>query len=276
MKKTISRIAAFLLFGLALPLLSFGQTALTQTTISAAQGAGVGYSGITTPLQTQVTLASTTGVVAPFNGAITSYIYIDQELEAVESFNSTSGVVQVLRGQMGTPATPHASGTMALIGAVNVPGTNFFMSYNPSGACTTANTTGTPWINITTGNQFLCSTITGTWVPGFGNPGSSVTPVGPTASVASTAGLITPSGPLFHVTGTSAITGFNIPVGFNATAEGGGSFTVIPDAVFTYTAANNIGLASTGLNAGTAVVVVGQPITFVWDAKNSKFYPNTQ
>jgi hypothetical protein len=79
--------------------------------------------------------------------------------------------------------------------------------------------------------------------------------------VASAAGLVTPSGPLFHITGTAAITGFNIPVGFT-----GGSFTVIPDGAFTTTTANNIAIASTA--------VVSKPLTFTFDAGTAKFYPS--
>jgi len=73
------------------------------------------------------------------------------------------------------------------------------------------------------------------------------------------AGVTLPSGPLFHVTGTNAITGWTIPVGF-----AGGSFTVIPDAVFTWTAVGNIALA------GTAVV--SKALTFTYDGNAAKVW----
>jgi hypothetical protein len=66
---------------------------------------------------------------------------------------------------------------------------------------------------------------------------------------------------MFHVTGTAAVTGFTIPVGFM-----GGSFTIIPDGAFTWTTAGNIGLA------GTAVV--SRTLTFTWEVNAGKFYPS--
>ena len=96
------------------------------------------------------------------------------------------------------------------------------------------------------------------WVAGFNNPEPNK---GPTAAVASAAGAILPSGPLFHVTGALAVTGFTIPVGF-----AGGSFVVIPDGAFTWTTAGNIAVA------GTAVV--NRALTFTWDSSVSKFNPS--
>lgn len=115
----------------------------------------------------------------------------------------------------------------------------------------------TPWLNATNGNQWLQG-INGQWVPGFNNPSAQK---GVTAAVASVAGFILPSGPLFHVTGALAITGITIPVGF-----AGGSFTIIPDGTFTFTNANNITVA------GTAVV--NRPLTFTYDSSTLKFSPS--
>lgn len=270
---------------LALVGASFAQTALTQTTLSAAQGAGASglASGNTTGYSTTVSLASATGITIGFNGQPVTFIYVGQEVEGILSLvTGQTTIYNVLRGQMGTKVSPHPSGEMVLAQVVTPQfggqsGSGGLQTSDPpfNGACTAASTLATPWVNVITAEEWLCSTVTNSWVPGWQNrlaPGYAK----PTAAVASAAGAILPSGPLFHVTGTAAITGFTIPVGFNATAVGGGCFTVIPDAVFTYTAAGNIGLASSGLNAGTAVVVVNQPITFCWDATNSKFLPNTQ
>lgn len=288
--KNYLKIAVLFAVALCLPQLSHAQAVtLNQTTLSATVNS----------TQTQLQLGSLTGIsgyapnlsLIPFTNNVPTHLYIDREEIEVRFLPATGTVVQVRRGVNGTVANAHQSATMVLSG----PATAFF-TYDPGGnpgggaggagggACSLVGTSGpngipavpvTPWINVRSGAQWLCSTVTNTWVPGFNNPNMYGNAI-PTAAVASAAGLITPSGPLFHVTGTAAITGFNIPLGCNATAVGSCSFTIIPDAVFTYTAANNIGLASTGLNAGTAVVVVNQPITFIWDAKNSKFLPNTQ
>jgi hypothetical protein len=247
--------------------ISHAQTALTQTTLN----------GAITADQTVVTLTSVTGLVAPAVGSSpSSLIYVGNEAMGVTSVNTTTDQVGVIRGFDATRAAAHPTADMVLYGNLTPQFLAFFQQDPPfNGGCTAAATSSTPFVNVLTAAQWLCSTVTKTWVPGWNNPLAATSPK-VTAAVASAAGLITPSGPLFHVTGTAAITGFNIPVGFNATAAGGGCFTVIPDGVFTYTTANNIGLASTGLNAGTAVVVVNQPITFCWDATNSKFLPNTQ
>ena len=139
---------------------------------------------------------------------------------------------------------------------------NGFFEYDPNGdTSVTGAYPGTPgnlpWINVTNGNQWLRG-INGQWVPGWNNP-SSIS--GVTAAVASAAGAILPSGRLFHVTGTAAVTGFTIPTGM-----AGGEFTIIPDGAFTWTTAGNIGLA------GTAVV--SRALTFRWESALLKFFPS--
>lgn len=254
----------------------FAQTALTQTTLSAAQYGPVYYSGTTNQTSQTVTLAACTGVIAPvLPGTPASVIYIDGEAEGVFTWNSSTCSGSVLRGYLGTQQSPHVSGTMVLIapayqttllqGANPTPSGLFNQDPPFNGACTAAGTPTTPWVNVLTSAQWLCSTVTGTWVPGFNNPriaGSDVV----TAAVASVAGSTLPSGPLFHVTGTNAITGWTTPVGCNATAVGGCQFTIIPDAVCTWTSAGNISLAGT--------CAVGKAVTFIWDAKNSKWIPS--
>lgn len=257
--KNILRILAVL--GLFASLAT-AQTALNSTTLSAAVTGGGPYSGTSGVFQTQVTVASVTNLTAAFNSSvIQSVLYVDREAMGVVSFNSTTKIVQVLRGYMGTPATPHASGATVLYGPINTLGANIFFQSDPSGACTAAATPSTPYVNVSNGLQWLCSSVTGTWVPGFGNPGASQTPILPTAAVASAAGLIVPSGPLFHITGTQAITGFTIPVGFL-----GGQICVIPDAAFTTTNATNIAIASTG--------VISKQLCWNFDSATAKFYPS--
>jgi hypothetical protein len=250
------------ILGLLAAFSAFAQlNTLTQTTTSAAIGAS----------DQIIYLSSITNIVAynPSTATQGTRLYIVDpgevigEVMDVQSIVSTANkALGVRRGgpQQGYSGSTgqgtglaHASGAMVLYGP---PGQ--FYGTNPTGACTAATTYVTPWVNITNGDQWLCSTVTKTWVPGFGN---TEAPGAPTAAVASAAGLITPSGPLFHVTGALAITGFNIPVGFN-----GGGFCIIPDGTFTTTTANNIALASTA--------VVSKELCYAYDANAAKpFFP---
>jgi hypothetical protein len=202
--------------------LSFGQTSLTQTSLAAA---------VTTSSTTTVRLTSATGVTAG-----STLLYVDHEAMFVNAINSTTA--SVTRGAAGTQATGHISGSMVLLGSPIA-----FINYDPAGRCTAGQGLFqfSPVVNVRNGNQWLCGLL-GKIVPGWGNTSQ---PAGPTAAVASAAGQITPSGPLFHITGALAITGFNIPVGLDPKA--GQQMCVIPDAAFTTTAANNIALASTGV-----------------------------
>jgi hypothetical protein len=244
MKKTLISLVAFLGLGAA-----FAQTPLTQTTLGSA---------VSSTSQQTIQLASVTGVIAPTGGAQGSDIFIDGEIMVVQSVSGN--YVKVIRGQVGTKGRLHVAGAGVLIGPPIA-----FVTYGPMFGEGCAVNSGpfayAPVVASIGGLQWLCSSLTGTVVPGFGN--SAAYP-GVTAAVASAAGLITPSGPLFHVTGTAAITGFNIPVGFNP--KGGGGFCVIPDAAFTTTTANNISKATTA--------VVGQTLCFTYDPSASKFVPS--
>lgn len=272
---TFKKISTLLIVLVALAGLSFGQAALTQTTLSSAVNGPTFYSGSPNTFSQTVTLASCTGIAAPIlPGTPSSVIYVGREAMGVFAVNTTTCVLTVNRGYMGTQPAPHPSGDMVLFGpnyAVTV-GTGgnpvpngLFQQDPPPGSCTAANTPTAPWVNVLTGAQWLCSTITNTWVPGFNNPLYPMS-AAPTASVASVAGATLPSGPLFHVTGTNAITSWTVPVGCNATAVGGCSFTIIPDAICTWTNAGNIALGGS--------CVVNKALTFTWDAKNSKWIPS--
>jgi hypothetical protein len=205
-------------------------------------------------------VASNTNMTAPSPASATpsgSQLYVIApgnprgETMMIQSINGTA--ISVARGRTG--------GRFAIpVGATVLFGPpNWFRAYDPSGGCTTATTYITPHVNVLTGAEWLCSPVSLTWAPSWGNPG--IDSFVPTAAVASAAGLITPSGPLFHVTGALAVTGFNIPLGFVS-----GSFTIIPDGAFTTTTANNIAIASTG--------VVSKPLTFLYDSVTAKFYPS--
>jgi len=215
------------------------QTALTQTTLSAA---------VTSTTDT-FTVVSATGISANINLYIIDKGHVLGELVTVRSVSGTT--LKVNRG--GGFQRDHVTGSLVVIAPV----ASAFKSHNPYGSCTGSATGYAPWINTTTGEQWLCSSVTGGWVPGFGNSN----PKSPTVAVASAAGTITPSGPLFHVTGTAAITGFVIPIGYT-----GGGFCIIPDGAFTTTNATNIAIASTG--------VVSQLLCYGYDPAATKpFFP---
>lgn len=224
---------------------TLAQTALTATTTSAAISAS----------QTRFSVASATGISSASRGQQGTMLYVlepgTQEGEVMVVTNVSGTSLTVIRGYMNR-ATAHPSGATVVI----VP-PDGFASVDPRGTCTASSWPYTPYINSTNGNFWLCSTLTNTWVPGFNNSNQP----GVTAKVSSAAGAITPSGPLFHIDLTNAITGFNLPVGFV-----GGSFCAVPDAIFTTTAAGNIALASTA--------VVNRRLCWQWDSSVSKWSPS--
>jgi hypothetical protein len=238
-------------------------TALNQTTLS----------GAITPQQNVFTVASATNITAPVAN-INQQIYVigpgQAKGELMDVVAVSGNSITVSRLDEFKAYWP--SGSLVLIGPAPVSGAGFggmvlgggFQTYDPPGGSASQNSNSaaavlyTPWVNVTTGAQWLWSTVVNAWVAGWQN---DLVPAVPTAAVASAAGYVTPSGPLFHITGTSAITGFTLPVGFT-----GGSFTVIPDGNFTTTNANNIALASTA--------VTSKPLTFIFDPATAKFYPS--
>ena len=234
----ITKIAVL---SLALALSANAQTALTMTTTTAAM----------TATSTVLPLTSATGV----NNRYYAYVY-DYGAPVGELMRITSIVNTPSMTVQRTGGTGHASGAVVLVGPAEA-----FYTYNPSGTCTAANTQYTPWVNTQTGQQWLCSTVTSTWVPGWGNSASTL---GVTAAVASAAGAITPSGPFFHITGTSAITGFTLPVGFH-----GGQFSAVFDGAATWTAAGNIS------NASLEAMTAGCRVVFLYDNNAVKWYPST-
>jgi hypothetical protein len=237
--RTLSLFVVALAFSVA----ASAQTALTQTTLSAAITSG----------QTNFAVASATGI-----SANTTLLFVDKEAMVVGSIVGTT--VHVQRGASGTAASAHASGAGVLLGPPNA-----FVAVDPQGSCTAGAGVFlySPVVNLKNGLEWLCGAA-GYVVPGWGN--SSVPP-GVSTLVASAAGTVTPSGPLFHINGVAAITGFVLPVGFNP--KSGQQFTVIADTVFSWTAAGNIALAS-------ATVVALKTYTFTWDSATAKFYPSTQ
>jgi hypothetical protein len=84
-------------------------------------------SGAITANQTSFGVASTTGITAPNfqTGAGITFLLIDQEFMLVNAVNTTSLVVTVARGQFGTAATAHVSGTLVQAGLPTDFQTNF-------------------------------------------------------------------------------------------------------------------------------------------------------
>lgn len=273
LKKALFTLGTTLLALILVPQFASAQTALTQTTLSATLGAQ----------QTCFTLASVTGIsgfgpginnsvggTSGGNGNITD-LYIDLELMQVTSVNTTGKYVCVLRGSGGSQANAHVSGTMVLVGPPQA-----FYDYNPAGYCGGAANTGfspsnpplyTPWVNLRTGQQWLCSSDSLTWVPGFNNTAGGLANAASAGSEASAAGTNAVLGPVFAISGTNAIVTFTVPVGFNGTAVGGGCFTVIPKGIFTWTAAGNISVLGT-------TTAITQNVSFCWNPYTSKWVPS--
>lgn len=230
----------------------FAQTALTTTTLSAAQDGS----------QQSLVVASATGITAQGSGATAQYLLIDREIEAVRTLPGASTTVTVMRGQNGTRATPHISGaTVTVIPALNNPQ---FINYVPSGQCTRSTLAYVPLvvgglgIQAYNGSTYDCLGVTtaGVWVQTNDN---GVPTLGTTmASTAGVLGLFT--GTILTVSGTNAITGFTNPAGIAP----GFTVSIVPSGVFTWTAAGNIALA------GTAVV--NKLLQFVWNG--TKWVPN--
>lgn len=127
------------------------QNTLGQTSLSAAATAN----------QTFVVVASATGINAPATGVPASALYIvdpgQTKGELAQVISVTSTTIGVRRSGA---AKAHVSGAMVLVAATP----NLFASSDPVGACTTATTFVTPYINTVTGQQWVCSPITLSWV----------------------------------------------------------------------------------------------------------------
>lgn len=278
--KTMKKAVLSLLLVLAFAGLASAQVSLTQTTLSAAVQCGPSCAnsgvGSGTTYQTTVSLTSATGVTIAANGQPVTFIYVDQELMGIQTLlTGQTTIFTVLRAQQGTKLSAHASGAMVLIQTVSPQfggqqGSGGFQATDPpiGGACTAANTNATPWVNIITSAQWLCSSVTGTWVAGWNNPFAGDFS-GQTATVPAGAGVVLPTGPLFIISGAGAITGFTVPTGCNATAAGSCTFTVIAAAgsTWTWTAAGNIMTAGTG--------TAGHLFQFTWSASLQKFVPSS-
>lgn len=229
---------------MAASIAAFSQTppSLASTTLS----------GNISDTQSSIVVTSATGINP---GDI---IVVEKEaMQVIKSYTPGQVRVQVMRGYAGTVARGHKSGRAVLAGRPS-----WFGGTNPSGTCSASSVPATPYVMVggeNTGNQWICSSVTSEWVPGWNN---TTMPVGRSADVASGATSILPSGPFFQITGAAAITGFTIPPGFN-----GGSFTAVAAGAFTWTNTGNIAVAG-------AATTVGSTVTFTWDPVSVKWTPS--
>ena len=254
MKNTLI-ISVLMLAGIA-----SGQTALTATITTAAM----------TSTQNYAILSSTSGIADKSQLLIQDIGGSLPELVTVRGACSSTQCTIVRTGQK---VRAHVSGAMVLISPLYGSTTAFgqwVQSYNPTGACTTASTLFTPWVNSMTGEQFLCSAKTLSWIPGFGTANIFNAQVNDASATASVGGTTAISGPLTHISGTNAITAFSFPPGWNNTG-----FCIIPDAAYTTTTGGTtvagtrvmaIAVASTG--------VLNKVQCYVYDAPNAKVVPS--
>ncbi len=241
--KTINKVLAIALLGLSGAFAQ--QNTILQTSLSAA----------VTAQATQIRVAANTGINAPSfaSGLAGSALYIQDpgqtagELVRVTAVSGTT--ISVTRSNK---VTSHVSGAMVLV-ATNA---NWFQVVDAQGACTLAQTYVTPWVNTTTGAQWLCSSQTLTWVPSWGNPlDKQLITATATASVAGATAIVAP---LVEISGTEAITSFTMPTGWN-----GQGFCIQPTAAFTTVAGNNIAEATTA--------DANQTLCYVYNARLAAF-----
>lgn len=172
MTRKLLTLATLLLAGS----LAFGQTILTNTTLSAAMPANVS-SALTTGNPQIAIVASATGISAPapntgnVYGVATSeaqsYLYVDRELMQVKGVSGTT--ITVIRGVLGTSGASHASGALVFVvpaaylfgGGEGAPGAS---PAAPQGSCTRANELYLP--RIAFGSGIISDCIGGQWVAG--------------------------------------------------------------------------------------------------------------
>lgn len=192
--------------------------------------AGTTLSAAIVPNQTTFGVASASNINNPVylpNLAVTRLL-VEEEMMEVTGVVGTQ--VTVRRGIEGTVAVAHAASVPVISGQASL-AANDFASFTP------------PQRVVVDSNPQRFQ--------GVSSPVASAT-------------TITASGPLFHVTGTTAIATINPPTGLNFVE---GQITIIFDGVATWTAAGNIAVAGTPTTAGSSV-------TFTFDANTGKWYPS--
>ena len=178
---------------------------------------------------TGITVASATNITAPnfTSGVGITYLWVEQEMMLVLTVAGT--LIGVQRGYNGTASSAHGASAPVLSGL-------------PADF-------GAVAVPIKAQTDALPPAIYGSSAP-----------------VASAA-VITATGPIFHVTGTTTINTINPPAGYIGGAEGGGAITVIFDGVAPWSLAGNIAVAGTPTTAGSSV-------SFLFDQSTGKWHPS--
>lgn len=194
--------------------------AITATTLSGAVAA----------TDTQVGVAAATGISAPVTttGAGFTFLKVDDEIMFVTTaYVAASLYVPVLRGQLGTQAVAHVSGTPVLIG-----GPSDYPNFVP------------------------VQTVEASKLP------YNFSPIGPPLAISSNTVAPT-NGYIHHVTGTTVIKTITVPAGLVS----GGQVTFIFDGSgsgLTWDATDNIAVAGTSTTAASAVDFFYDPSSAKW------------
>lgn len=241
----------------AIALAAFGQAVTTNTTVAVAIDANT---------NTQWCITSATGVSLPAVTGQGSFLFVDHEAARVTGAGTSSTCFKVSRGQLGTAAGySHAVGAVVWVSQAAT-GTGdsshpfsggALVRYPPSGSCVAANQFSLPIILLGAEGQGV-----GTVMTCLSSKWQTIAPSTPVSlgTVVASATTIVPTAFMFHVSGTTAIVNITVPVGLTA----GSCLQIVPDAIFTTTAAGNISLASTA--------VVNKLLFECWDG--TKFNPS--
>lgn len=177
---------------------------------------------------TTLTVASATGITAPnfTTGVGITYLSIESEFLLVQSVTGT--VIGVQRGIGGTPVAAHGASAAVISGSPS--------DWGPIVPSVKAQQDPTP-----AGGLY-----------------------GYSAPVASAATIVA-TGPLFHVTGTTAINIITPPPGMIE-----GQVTIVFDGICPWTLSNvTNGISSTGTSTAA-----GSAVTFYLDAATARWYPS--
>lgn len=183
--KTIRVLALVMAMAAMLTAPAFGQTATTQTALSAA---------ISDTTTTVFSLVSATGFTASSNTQ-TTFAYLNQELVQIRSVDTTNNTITVIRGRQGT-ASRHASGTIVTYGVTGAVSrtsgttTGVFLTQDPIGSCTRGNQGYTIVVNVPTHTYFTCNSTSSLWVKANYTPGDGFDAVHNAGDAAYTATLL--------------------------------------------------------------------------------------
>jgi hypothetical protein len=177
---------------------------------------------------TSLSVASATGITAPnfTTGSGITYLSIENEFLLVTGVSGT--VISVQRAVAGTFAQAHGASAAVLAGLPT--------DFGPVVPSVKAQQDPTP-----AGALY-----------------------GYSAPVASAATIVA-TGPLFHVTGTTAVNIITPPAGFVE-----GQLTIIFDAVCTWTSSN----VTNGISASGTATTAGSAVTFYLDAATNRWFPS--